>query len=461
MGGLGIQVLYDLLVIVGLTLPIRLLILRRHRRLLTPAFFRSEKSFFALPRSEFLADGAIWILNGILIGFFMHYFRGVPVLSGIISLVGCLVLGLLVGILNYLEMEKEVIGFLRESPTTIAVHPRLALSVTRKTTILLVFMMVVSSLVIAALLFGNIRFLMMHRMDPGMDSFYSAFYDVGFVTVVLLAFGVAITSRFSRNLKILFDLQITTLEKVGAGSYDSDVPIVTQDEFGIIAARTNEMISGLKERDFIRETFGRYVTKEISDMVLEGKIPLEGEQRTVTIMFCDIRSYTSYVESTDPNQVVGKINQYFTEMTEAIRDEGGVVLQFLGDEIYAVFGAPLDRADHPEAAVKAALAMRERLARLNKEWERVGGHTFKHGIGIHTGDVLAGNIGSPDRLSYLMVGDTVNLASRMQGLTKKFGWDVLISGETWDAITNGFDIEFVSRVRMKGKEQETDVFKVL
>jgi adenylate cyclase len=190
----------------------------------------------------------------------------------------------------------------------------------------------------------------------------------------------------------------------------------------------NSMVQGLKEREFLRETFGKYVSQEIRDEILAGRVALEGQLREATILFADLRDFTPWVEASDPREVVRDLNAYFTEMETAIRNHGGLVLQYIGDEIEAVFGAPVNQPRHPEHAVRAAQEMRARLAAWNATRQR-GRPPLRNGIGVHTGVVLAG-IGSADRLSYALVGDPVNVASRIQGLTKELATDVLVSGTT-------------------------------
>jgi adenylate cyclase len=178
-------------------------------------------------------------------------------------------------------------------------------------------------------------------------------------------------------------------------------------------------------------------------------------------MFADLRGFTPLTESTDPKLVVKMLNAYFGEMAQAIKEQGGLILQFLGDEIYAVFGAPIRQADHPTRAVKAALAMTDCLAGLNRRFSEDGWPALRHGIGIHSGDVLAANIGSPDRLSYLLVGDTVNLASRLQEATKDLETDVILSADTRDRLV---EEELAPRglrplppLQVRGKQQPVNV----
>ncbi|HEX3178508.1 MAG TPA: adenylate/guanylate cyclase domain-containing protein [Methylomirabilota bacterium] len=249
--------------------------------------------------------------------------------------------------------------------------------------------------------------------------------------------------------------------RVEHGDLDARVPVVSNDEIGAVADGFNRMLIGLKERDYVKDTFGKYVTREIRDEILAGRVGLEGEQREVTILFADLRDFTPWVEATEPREVVRDLNTYFGEMEAAIRGHGGLVLQFIGDEIEAVFGAPVPAADHAGRAVRAALDMRARLVALNEARRRAGKPPLRHGIGVHTGTVLAGNIGASERLSYALVGDTVNLASRIQDLTKTAGVDILVSATTRAALDGEVSVSALAATRVKGRSAEVEVFAVV
>lgn len=283
---------------------------------------------------------------------------------------------------------------------------------------------------------------------------------IGFIAVVgsLTAIGLALVAAASVATP-LREIQ-GAMREVEIGNLDARCRVVSNDEIGAAAEGFNRMVGGLREREFLKETFGKYVSREVRDEILAGRISLEGQAREVSILFADLRDFTPWVESTGPREVVRDLNEYFTEMETAIREHRGLVLQFIGDEIEAAFGAPLAYPSHAEMAVRAALDMRRRLAAWNAARARAGKTPLRHGIGIHTGSVLAGNIGSAERHSYALVGDPVNLASRIQSLTKEFGADILVSGDTRRQLDGQFDLVQLPAVRVKGKSVEVEVFRL-
>src|SRR4029453_14616742 len=290
--------------------------------------------------------------------------------------------------------------------------------------------------------------------------------------VFLLGVGVAAAiglSLFAANSVAapLKDVE-AAMAPGGRGPPPGPRPVVTTDEIGAVAEGFNRMLQGLREREMVKETFGKYVTPEIRDEILAGRIRGEGELTEATILFADLRDFTTWVEATAPRQVVRDLNEYFTEMDEAIRAHGGLVLQFIGDEIEAVFGAPLPAPDHAarETAGKPALPHGIRLHPAPPPptpgaGETAGKPALPHGIGIHTGTVLAGNIGGAERLSYALVGDPVNLASRIQGLTKDFKVDILISEATRSRLDGSVTVEELPTVRVKGRAEDVNVYKVV
>ena len=213
-----------------------------------------------------------------------------------------------------------------------------------------------------------------------------------------------------------------------------------------------------RERDFLSETFGRYVSREVRDEILAGRISLKGEIKDVTVLFADLRDFTRLAETIPPREVVMIINTYFEAMSKAITAHNGLVVQFIGDEIEAVFGAPIALENHQECAVNAALEMRERLSLVNLTLSKQGYPPLRHGIGLHAGKVVAANIGSPQRLSYALVGETVNIASRIQDLNKDFDTDILLSESVRKGVDHGSGMQPMEPVFVKGIQEPLRLF---
>jgi len=285
--------------------------------------------------------------------------------------------------------------------------------------------------------------------------------EIVFITAISLITSIILSIFVSKSVSIPLNNIENAMKEVERGNLDVRVKIISNDEIGSVAEGFNLMVNGLKDFEAIKDSFGKYVSLEIRDEILSGRVPLDGEMKRVTLLFSDLRDFTPFVESTHPKQVITLMNQYFTEMTESIKKYRGLVLQYVGDEIEAVFGAPVRFDDHPDMAVEAALEMRKRIILLNKNLEKQGVNAFRHGIGIHTGAVLAGNVGSKDRISYAMVGDTVNLASRIEGLTKQHSCDILLSQTTYSLLTGNFITEQLPAVRVKGKKEDVMIYKLV
>jgi adenylate cyclase len=221
------------------------------------------------------------------------------------------------------------------------------------------------------------------------------------------------------------------------------------------------MVAGLEERDHIRDTFGKYVSRQVADQILKGKVDLGGEIVPVTILFSDIRDFTAISEKMEPRALLGLLNEYFTGMVESVLSNHGVVDKFLGDGMMAVFGAPTPDPDDPVRAVRAALQMRERLVVLNERLRKDGLRELRIGIGIHSGPVVAGNIGHVDRKEYTVIGDSVNLTARLEALTKELSADIVLSADTYAAVRDSVEAEALRSIRVRGREQEVMVYRLV
>jgi adenylate cyclase len=253
----------------------------------------------------------------------------------------------------------------------------------------------------------------------------------------------------------------TALKRVEQLDYVHVDPVKTGDELEALATGFNTMVDGLKERDNLRTTFGKYMTSTVLEHLLAGKVALGGESLEVTILFTDIRGFTTISEKMDPQQLVGLLNEYFTEMVGIVMQENGVVDKYIGDAIMAVFGAPVPKKDDAANAVRAAVRMRTALVELNVRLKARGLPSLRTGIGIHSGEVVAGNIGCEKRMEYTVIGDAVNLASRLETSTKDLGVNVLISEDTYTLARDVVDVRPVREITVKGRKAPVMTYEVL
>jgi adenylate cyclase len=273
--------------------------------------------------------------------------------------------------------------------------------------------------------------------------------------------GLLVGALIAAGIAAPLQQMVAAMRRVLAGDFTQRLSLRRGDEIGFLAGAFNEMVAGLAEREQIKDTFGRFVSRDVAAAVLSGRLPLEGERRDVTILFQDVRGFTSIAERTDPRILVRVVNRLFTEMVAAVEAQGGVIRQFTGDGVMALFGAPVQHDDDPQRAVLAALDMVARLPALNAQLDRERLPTLRIGIGIHSGEVVAGRMGPDQRSEYSVVGDAPNLASRIEGLTKEMQTSILVSAATAARLTAAIRLGRRAVLPVKGKELPVEVVEVL
>ncbi len=218
-----------------------------------------------------------------------------------------------------------------------------------------------------------------------------------------------------------------------------------------------------REKRMIRETFGLYVHDSVVEEMLANpeKLKLGGEKQELTVLLSDIRGFTTLSEQLPPEELVPQLNEYLTSMTRVVLDHHGTLDKYIGDAIMAIFGAPLPQADHPVRACAAALKMVATLQLLHKEWALQGRSLLQIGIGINTGLMMVGNMGSESRFDYTVIGDNVNLTSRLEGLTKLYGVSIVVSESTWSSARDQFVGRELDLVRVKGKQKPTAIYQLM
>lgn len=236
--------------------------------------------------------------------------------------------------------------------------------------------------------------------------------------------------------------------------------IYRADALGRFAEMFEELVSTIEERDFIRGTFGRYVSQQVADEILNGRVELGGTLQTATVLFADIRGFTSLSERLRPSEVVDLLNEYLEDMVQAITAHEGIPDKFIGDGILAVWGVPLPCERHQEKAVRTALDMLQKIEALNVRRRNAGAEPIRIGIGVHAGELIAGNIGSKKKMEFTVIGDTVNTCSRIESANKELGTALAISAAVFEALTPELQSEFAAAPpqKLRGKDAALALF---
>lgn len=286
---------------------------------------------------------------------------------------------------------------------------------------------------------------------------------LGFIFSVILSFIFAI--GISRPIHRL----LLGTKEAERENFAYRVNVQTRDEFSLLAESFNQMMIGLEEKQKIRDVFNKSVSKEVASHMLEKGNELEGETHEATILFTDIRGFTSLSEQLSEKQLLQLLNHYFTNINHCIQSNRGTIDKFIGDSVMALFGVPETYSDHAYHALNSAQSMCAALEKFNREVSSKYACHIEMGIGINTGNIVAGLVGSHDRLNYTVIGDQVNLASRLEGLTKYYGASTIISASTKQAINATQDkkqnIQWIFRrldcVQVKGKTTGIAIYQPL
>jgi class 3 adenylate cyclase len=294
------------------------------------------------------------------------------------------------------------------------------------------------------------------------------------VEVVLLCMIFALSLRFSSLYFSIGTLLLTACylsAVIATFLYAHTILHVVRPTFMIVFAfisiliyryvhEEREKIEGLRQRDFIRATFGRYLSKEVVDELLSSPdgLKMSGELREVTFLVSDLRNFTPLASRLSPDRVIAILNRYFERMVEIIAVHRGTIDEFQGDGILVFFGAPLRSEDDPERAVRCAIDMQKKMSEINRELEDQGLPELHMGIGIHTGEVVVGNIGSEKRSKYGAVGDAINVAYRIESQTN--GGQILISASTYEKVRDIAHAKETLKANLKGIENTVTLYEI-
>lgn len=402
---------------------------------------------------QFLFDLALYLFAG-LIGFAeLWWIYGLPGLSAARELIAALMLGYFAASDNALNRERHV--FRRIAERKVAGSE--SVSVTRRFSLFITVTVMVALLVLGLSAYSHLEHL---RDTPSMPTtMVVQVFTIDAISIfgLIMVLTLRLIYSYSLNLQQLFDNQLRILRRIEAGKLDEYVPVCSTDEFGTIARATNRMIDDLREKERIRRTLERIVSPSVMDKLLAGdqRRLMLGQEQEVAILFCDLRSFTSYAESTPPEEVIFLLNAYFSKMVEIVSRHNGMVNKFMGDAILAVYPVEDDGAA-VDNAVQTAWSIIDHAQSLrmgDTGWLDVG-------VGIHAGRAIAGTVGSEERYDYTFIGDAVNTASRLEGLSKRLRYRIIVSQEALQRLQPEARELFtdLGRQRVRGKAEAVHVF---
>lgn len=282
-----------------------------------------------------------------------------------------------------------------------------------------------------------------------------------YLLVIFLALAFIVVYIFAKSLSTPILALVEAARMIQAGQFRLNLKATTRDEIGVLTRSFVSMGQGLEEREKLKDSFGKFVNTDIAELAAKGQLSIGGERKNCAVFFSDIRSFTAISEKLEPEDVVEFLNQYMSEMVTCVKETGGIVDKFIGDAIMATWGAIRSSGNDSLDAVEAAVRMRERLLIFNKGRGSVKKPIIRIGCGINTGYVIAGQIGSSDKMEYTVIGDTVNLASRVESLNKESGTDILISEYTNDDVKSKFNTISMGEIKVKGKVKAQKIYAVL
>lgn len=285
-------------------------------------------------------------------------------------------------------------------------------------------------------------------------------FGIGLAALVLAVVAAyRLAGGITRPVAVLHE----AVRQVGTGDLQVKVDIRSNDEFRDLGDAFNDAVRGLRERDVLRRTFDRYVSKGVAEELLRnpGVAQIAGVRREVTVFFVDIEGFTSLSETLSPESVVARLDEYLELVCAAILDFDGTVNQFQGDGVVAFWSAPVPQADHAQRACRAALRCREGFVGLQRRWMEKGLPRLGFRIGIHTGEAIVGEIGSAERSTYTVIGDTANLASRLEGVNKVFGTTVICSEQTVAALGPDLVTRELDCIRVAGRRAPLRVYELV
>ncbi|NQV55870.1 MAG: HAMP domain-containing protein [Rhodospirillales bacterium] len=300
-------------------------------------------------------------------------------------------------------------------------------------------------------------------LDKAMAPFVALQWKIFYTAAAALGVGILVIFLITNKIVLPIRILVDGTRRVVAGDYDFKVEKHTKDEVGELSEAFGHMVDGLKEKELIRNLFGKYVHPSIVNDIIANPENLErgGTRKVQTLLFSDIAGFTTISEGMDAEELVSFLNEYMGAMAAEISSSDGILDKYLGDGIMAFWGPPFTKENHALCACRAALGMQKKLFKMREIWRAEGRPRIDMRIGLATGDVVVGDIGSEHSRDYTCIGDTVNLSSRLEGVNKVYGTGIIIDLETRDMAGDTLVTRELDTVQVKGRDGDTRIFELL
>jgi class 3 adenylate cyclase len=306
-------------------------------------------------------------------------------------------------------------------------------------------------------------YVLLASLDRALAPFKNLRRDILITGGALLFIGLGFTLAFARRVVHPLQLLVNGTRNILAGEYDFHIDCRSKDEVGQLANAFNGMVDGLREKEHIRESFGKYLHPKIVTQILENpeKLKLGGTRQVQTVLFSDIADFTRFSEKMSPDALIRLLNEYLGAMTEEVTRQEGIIDKYIGDAIMAFWNPEFSHGDHAVLACQTAIHMQKRLTLLRPRWIADGQPEVRIRIGLATGEMIVGNLGSEHARNYTCIGDTVNYGSRLEALNKEYGTRILIDKTTHDLARLAIVAREIDLVRVKGREQSSPIYELM
>jgi len=405
------------------------------------------------PHRQLIFDFVLYLLVGVVIFISYVAMHDLPSATGMRMFFATVTFGYFASIDNTLTRERAWF----EENRTFSVDKLTIFPIFKKLSLFLTLTILLTVIITPLTVLKDINFI-----SPEITSQYvipaNVFVlDITFFLGIILVLALRLIHSYSDNLKFILNTHIEVLSRVQLGDLNHHVPILTRDEFSQIAQQTNRMIDELREKDQLRKTLEKIVSPNILEKLLttDDKTLKQGQEYNVAILFCDLREFTNFTETASAEDVIFFLNSYFSEIVRIVSDHNGLINKFMGDAILAVYG--LEEGTNPvEDAVETSWAILNHARSIKTP----DGTTMDIGVGIHSGKVIAGTIGSEDRYEYTFIGDAVNTASRLDGLSKRLGHKIIVSKKAYMDLNDETKEKFtdLNEHILRGKREAVHVY---